>query len=245
MRASRTRTFRTNASAKAMAVRRLPRALTDGRLYDFFTLVSQILHTYGRGSAYVEIDRWDGAACEECGDTMDEDDRYFCQHCDSTLCSSCAVSCNACQNSYCSECRRSCAACGEDYCSSCLAVCRQCRKRFCNNCLVEGLCPSCYSHTHEEDQGDDSRDDPQCEEPCLVGQTQENLQRHKPPQGLRLSPTAWAKLLYLRDASDSEVGGFGISAADDLLYIDDVALVRQNCDLASGDAPRSGGGGLF
>ena len=30
---------------------------------------------------------------------------------------------------------------------------------------------------------------------------------------LRLSPTAWAKLLYLRDAGDSEVGGFGISAA--------------------------------
>jgi len=32
-------------------------ALADGRLYDFFTLVSLILHTYGRGSAFVEIDR--------------------------------------------------------------------------------------------------------------------------------------------------------------------------------------------
>ena len=145
-------------------------ALADGRLYDFFTLVSQILHTYGRGSAFVETDAWHGAVCEECGDTMDEDDRYFCQHCDSTLCSSCAVSCSGCQNSYCSECRHSCAACGEDYCSSCLAVCRQCRKRFCDDCLTEGLCPSCYSQTHEEDQDDDPCDDPQCEEPCLVGQ---------------------------------------------------------------------------
>jgi len=55
----------------------------------------------------------------------------------------------------------------------------------------------------------------------------------KPSQSLRLSPTAWAKLLYLRDAGDSEVGGFGISAAEDLLYIEDVELVRQTCDTAS------------
>ena len=74
---------------------------------------------------------------------------------------------------------------------------------------------------------------PSAKSPALSDKMQENLQRHKPPQGLRLSPTAWAKLLYLRDAGDSEVGGFGISAADDLLYIEDIALVRQNCDLAS------------
>lgn len=49
------------------------------------------------------------------------------------------------------------------------------------------------------------------------------------PQGLRFSPTAWAKLLYLRDLGDTEVGGFGISLADDLLYIEDVQLVRQVC----------------
>lgn len=50
---------------------------------------------------------------------------------------------------------------------------------------------------------------------------------------LRFSPTAWAKLLYLRDLGDTEVGGFGISAADDLLYIEDVQLVRQACTGAS------------
>ena len=44
---------------------------------------------------------------------------------------------------------------------------------------------------------------------------------------LRFSPYAWAKLLYLRDRSDSEVGGFGITAADDLLLVEDVRLVRQ------------------
>ena len=46
---------------------------------------------------------------------------------------------------------------------------------------------------------------------------------------LRFNPTAWAKLLYLRDLGDTEVGGFGISAADDPLYIEDVQLVQQAC----------------
>ena len=50
---------------------------------------------------------------------------------------------------------------------------------------------------------------------------------------LRLNPTAWAKLLYLRDLGDTEVGGFGISAVDDLLNVEDIQLVRQTCDMAS------------
>jgi hypothetical protein len=54
-----------------------------------------------------------------------------------------------------------------------------------------------------------------------------------PSPCLRLNPTAWAKLLYLRDLGDTEVGGFAISAADDLLYVEDIQLVRQTCDMAS------------
>ncbi|MCG6156329.1 hypothetical protein [Rubinisphaera margarita] len=49
---------------------------------------------------------------------------------------------------------------------------------------------------------------------------------------MRFSPTAWAKLLFLRDYGDTEVGGFGISAADDLLLIEDIQLVRQTCSWA-------------
>lgn len=63
-----------------------------------------------------------------------------------------------------------------------------------------------------------------------------SLLRHEAgskPQSLRFSPTAWAKLLYFRDAGQSEVGGFGIAPADDLLYVEDVQLVRQVCDVAS------------
>jgi proteasome lid subunit RPN8/RPN11 len=50
---------------------------------------------------------------------------------------------------------------------------------------------------------------------------------------LRISPTAWAKLLYLRDLGQTEVGGFGICTGDDLLHIEDVQLVRQVCSCAS------------
>jgi proteasome lid subunit RPN8/RPN11 len=46
---------------------------------------------------------------------------------------------------------------------------------------------------------------------------------------LRFGPTAWAKLLFLRDRGQTEVGGFGITPADDLLYVEDVQLVRQSC----------------
>jgi len=46
---------------------------------------------------------------------------------------------------------------------------------------------------------------------------------------LRFSPTAWAKLLFLRDRGDTEVGGFAISADDDPLLIDDFHLIRQTC----------------
>src|SRR3989339_1227792 len=44
---------------------------------------------------------------------------------------------------------------------------------------------------------------------------------------LRFSPTAWAKLLFMRDMTDNEVGGFGITEADDLLFVTDFTLVKQ------------------
>ena len=50
---------------------------------------------------------------------------------------------------------------------------------------------------------------------------------------LRFSPTAWAKLLYLREAGESEIGGFGISAADNPAFIEDVKLIRQSCTAVS------------
>src|SRR5688500_18673516 len=56
------------------------------------------------------------------------------------------------------------------------------------------------------------------------------LIRRPPRPALRLTPTAWAKLLHLRDAGPTEIGGFGVSAENDPLLVEDVALVRQRCD---------------
>ena len=44
---------------------------------------------------------------------------------------------------------------------------------------------------------------------------------------LRFSPTAWAKLLYFRDKTDNEVGGFGITQLDDLLFVIDFVTIKQ------------------
>ena len=50
---------------------------------------------------------------------------------------------------------------------------------------------------------------------------------------LRFTPTAWAKLLYFRDCGGTEIGGFGISAADDLLLIEDFVTIKQDVSVAS------------
>jgi hypothetical protein len=131
-------------------------ALAECRLYDFFILVSQVLHTYGRGSSYIELEHWAGVPCEDCGGLVDEDGRYYCRHCDKTLCGSCSMTCNGCQESFCSECISTCAACGEEYCGSCLQTCPVCHQRFCENCREAGMCQSC----HDKQQKEDAEDDP-------------------------------------------------------------------------------------
>lgn len=56
-----------------------------------------------------------------------------------------------------------------------------------------------------------------------------NRTRRRRRPSLRFSPWAWAKLLYLRDQGPTEIGGFGIAAADNPLCVEDVVLVRQAC----------------
>ncbi len=50
---------------------------------------------------------------------------------------------------------------------------------------------------------------------------------------LRFTPTAWAKLLYFRDCQDTEVGGFGVTSADDLLLVEEFVTVKQDVSAAS------------
>lgn len=46
---------------------------------------------------------------------------------------------------------------------------------------------------------------------------------------LTLSAKAWLKLQYLCHAADTEVGGFGLSNAGDLLSIEEIVTVQQQC----------------
>ena len=62
---------RNEALCEGEGIRPIAAALAEGRLLDFFQLVSQILHNYGRGSAYVELDDWDGESCRTAGARSD------------------------------------------------------------------------------------------------------------------------------------------------------------------------------
>ena len=75
--------------------------------------------------------------------------------------------------------------------------------------------------------------------PTAVPQKRKPIRRRHRPQtpmqcpALRFSPYAWAKLLFLRDQGETEVGGFGVSAEDDLLLVEDVRLIGQQTTIVS------------
>lgn len=50
---------------------------------------------------------------------------------------------------------------------------------------------------------------------------------------LRFSPLVWAKVLFLRDRGDSEIGGFGITRANSLLRIEEFCSIKQEATVAS------------
>jgi hypothetical protein len=47
------------------------------------------------------------------------------------------------------------------------------------------------------------------------------------PHVLMFAPLAWLKLQWFCHGGDTEIGGFGVSAEDDLLYVEDFVTVRQ------------------
>lgn len=127
------------------------RALAEGRLADFFLIVTNILRTYNSASAYVTLDAWEGAPCADCGSHVGEDERILCAQCDSPVCNDCSVFCEECQSSYCSECCASCSACNEACCRDCLQTCPACKKLVCRNCLLEKGCECCHEEELENE----------------------------------------------------------------------------------------------
>ncbi len=132
-------------------------ALAQGRLLDFYTLVAQLLRTYNRDSSFVELDRWDGVSCADCGASVDDEEGYACEACGGTVCGGCEVTCSDCGNSYCSGCVTGCSVCDDSCCRGCLRRCDGCRERVCSGCLNENLrCSNC----HEEQERLETTDTP-------------------------------------------------------------------------------------
>ena len=125
-------------------------ALVDGRLFDFFTIVDRILHTYAAGSAYVELDRWYGVSCHDCDSSINEEDACTCTNCDEKVCGDCLISCGGCGDGYCSGCIERCGRCEEYSCSGCLARCDRCRHHVCEACREDDLCETCREEMEEE-----------------------------------------------------------------------------------------------
>jgi len=50
---------------------------------------------------------------------------------------------------------------------------------------------------------------------------------YRPTPCLTFAPLAWLKLQYFCHAGNTEIGGFGIAAASNLLYVEDFVTVRQ------------------
>lgn len=130
------------------------RALSEGRLLDFFTLVVGVLRTYNPESPFVEMALWSGSTCSDCGALVDEDYSYSCNKCGDTICGECEATCGGCDDSCCSGCIGSCAACEESFCRRCLKTCEACHRHVCSGCLDEQeRCTKCHEDQTENEVG--------------------------------------------------------------------------------------------
>ncbi len=125
------------------------KALADGRLFDFFILIRQILQTYNSSSAYVRLDEWDGFQCPDCDSTSNEDESSICEGCSTRTCGECSYRCHDCEYFVCSGCIRTCTGCDNDTCSSCRSACAECGDGFCGECLNDNHCPLCREEEEE------------------------------------------------------------------------------------------------
>jgi hypothetical protein len=133
----------------------LRRALSAGRLSDFFQIVIQILNTYNGGSAYCSLSDWEGTACGDCGRCVSEDDRSYCERCERDLCLDCLQYCAGCETRLCTSCTEQCQSCDARLCLSCRRSCDHCDCVHCANCLSENdLCGACQEQENDEDNLD-------------------------------------------------------------------------------------------
>ena len=125
-------------------------ALQQGRLFDFFLLVRQILETYNSGSAYTSLSNWDGRDCSDCGRRTYEDESTSCDRCSDHICFDCSSRCEQCDRYCCSTCSTTCTACSENICNGCANCCSDCDRPYCSDCLSESTCSTCIANQESE-----------------------------------------------------------------------------------------------
>lgn len=128
------------------------RALREGRLLDFFTLVANTLRTYNLSSPFVELALWQANSCSDCGARVCDEESYACQQCGEVICEECESLCRHCEESFCAGCMEVCGACEESFCRACTTVCAACRRRVCGGCLDDQeRCTNCHEKPECED----------------------------------------------------------------------------------------------
>jgi hypothetical protein len=130
----------------------IQKALRQGRFYDFFVLINQVLHTYNGDSAYVPLSRWEGQSCSDCGTVVSDDDTVSCEQCHSECCCECSSSCSKCYRSLCAGCQDRCGTCSDTFCRDCLSSCPGCSDDYCASCLESGRCEDCQEVDADEEQ---------------------------------------------------------------------------------------------
>jgi len=139
----------------------IQQALAEGRLFDLFLLIRQILSTYNPDSAYVKLEDWNGIDCHDCGRRADDDERDSCDRCGDDLCLDCTVSCERCDRRCCTDCSGQCAKCHDPLCDRCCSCCTVCDETYCQECLTDEICSECREQ--QEDEVQETTDRPTCE----------------------------------------------------------------------------------
>jgi len=123
------------------------RALRDGRLFDFFVLVRQVLRNYNPGSAYVTLDEWHSEPCAGCAEPTAAEHVAACSRCESHFCPACLNTCPGCHEEFCTGCQVGCAVCGGQttHCAACIGECDSCQRVVCSDCRSEDTCTDCLN----------------------------------------------------------------------------------------------------
>jgi hypothetical protein len=135
------------------------KALEQGRLFDFFVIVANLLRTYNSGSPYVSLSDWHGVECADCGSNVCDDERWTCEKCETTVCDECYHNCSDCDGIYCNECVTRCEGCDKNHCRGCMKQGSRCDAELCQGCLDDNeRCSDCHERETEEESEELARD---------------------------------------------------------------------------------------